>query len=100
MGNVVFLPTAGSGTRAAAAIENGSYSLSAADKLRPGIYRVEISWHKPTGRKIASADPGIMIDETREAVPARYNTESTLTVEIGSGDIEKDFALSSKWVER
>ena len=66
------------------------------DKLLPGSYRVEISWRKPTGRKIASADPGIMIDETREAVPAKYNTDSTLTVEIGSGDVEKNFALTSK----
>jgi hypothetical protein len=96
MGNIVLLPAAGSGTKAAAAIENGSYSIPAADKLLAGSYRVEISWHKPTGRKIASADPGITIDETREAVPARYNTESTLTVEIGSGDLEKDFALTSK----
>src|SRR5438034_328341 len=62
-GNIVFLPAATSGPKAAAAIEQGAYAVSAQDKLRPGSYRVEISWRKPTGRKIASADPGIMIDE-------------------------------------
>src|SRR5262245_8844606 len=59
-GNIVFLSAASSGPKAAAAIEQGSYVVSAQDKLQPGTYRVEISWRKPTGRKIASADPGIM----------------------------------------
>ena len=96
MGSIVFLPTSSDGPKAAAAIENGAYALSPSDKLRPGSYRVEISWHKPTGRKIASADPGMTIDETREAVPAKYNAASTLVAEIGSGDVEQDFALTSK----
>ena len=95
-GNIVFLPTDAAGSRAAAAIEQGTYVISTSDKLLPGSYRVEISWHKPTGRKIASADPGILIDETREAVPAKYNVESTLTAEIKRGDVQHDFALSSK----
>jgi hypothetical protein len=33
-------------------------------------------------------------DETKEVVPAKYNENSTLTVEIGGGDVEKDFALT------
>jgi hypothetical protein len=95
-GNISFLPTAGSGRKAAAAIEQGVYALAPSDKLPAGTYRVEIRWPKPTGRKISSADPGTQADETREAVPAKYNSESKLTVEIRSGDLEKDFALSSK----
>ena len=95
-GNIVFLPAAAAGPKGAAAIEQGKYSIPATDKLLPGSYRVEISWHKPTGRKIASADPGMLIDETREAIPAKFNTASTLTVELGSGDEEHDFALSTK----
>src|SRR5947208_40017 len=65
LGNIAFLPPSGSGPRAAAAIEQGAYVVPASDKLAPGSYRVEISWHKPTGRKVASADPGMMIDETK-----------------------------------
>jgi len=95
-GSIVFLPSSGPGKKAAAAIENGLYSIAAADKLPPGSYRVEISWRKPTGRQIPSADPGIMTDERREAVPARYNTESTLTADITTGDVEKNFELVSK----
>ena len=74
MGSIVFLPTSSDGPKAAAAIENGAYALSPSDKLRPGSYRVEISWHKPTGRKIASADPGMTIDETREELPVLDRT--------------------------
>lgn len=94
-GSIVFLPAAAGGRKAAAAIEGGAYSIPASEQLAPGSYRVEISWHKPTGRKIPSADPGMTMDETREAVPARYNSDSTLTAEIG-GDAEKDFALTSR----
>jgi hypothetical protein len=95
-GNIVFLPQASSGPKAAAAIENGVYSIPAEQGLLPGKYRVEVSWHKPTGRKIASADPGMTIDETREAIPAKFNTDSTLTVDIDGSDKPYDFVLTSK----
>lgn len=95
-GSISFLPASSGGRKAAAAIEQGAYSIPATEKLLPGSYRVEISWHKPTGRKIASADPGMTAEETREVVPAKFNTESTLTVEISGGEAEKDFALTSR----
>jgi hypothetical protein len=95
-GSIQFHPQGSGGTKAAAAIEQGSYVIPAETKMQPGKYRVQISWLKPTGKKIASADPGITTDELREAVPAKFNTESTLTAEIGPGDTEKDFALTSK----
>jgi hypothetical protein len=96
MGSIQFFPQGNSRTKAAAAIEQGSYAIPATDKLQPGKYRVEINWLKPTGKKIPSADPGITADEMREAVPAKFNTNSTLTAEIGSGDTEQDFSLTSK----
>ena len=94
-GSIVFLPS-GEGTKAAAAIEKGEYAVAADEGLKPGKYRVEVSWFKPTGRKMESADPGIMMDETREAIPAKYNANSTLTAEITSGENVKDFALTTK----
>jgi hypothetical protein len=93
-GDIQFLPTGGSSRKAAAPIEQGAYALAPTDALPPGEYRVEIRWPKPTGRKIPSADPGMQADETKEVVPARYNSDSTLKVEIGGGDVEKDFALT------
>jgi hypothetical protein len=95
-GSIAFLPTGSGGPKAAAAIEQGAYTISSEDKLVPGKYRVEISWRKPTGKKIPSADPGITADETVEAVPAKFNTNSTLIAEIGAGDVEKNFELTTK----
>jgi len=95
-GSIVFLPEASEGRKAAAAIEDGNYTIPAEEGLKPGKYRVEVSWHKPTGRKMPSADPGITMDETKEAIPARFNTESTLTAEFAAGEATKDFALTSK----
>ena len=95
-GNIVFLPEQSEGRKAAAAIEDGNYVVPAEEGLLPGKYRVEVSWHKPTGRKIPSADPGIMMDETKEAIPPKYNSDSTLTAELAPGEASKDFALTSK----
>jgi hypothetical protein len=95
-GSIVFLPAASGGRKAAAAVQQGSYTIPPEDQLAPGSYRVEITWQKPTCRKIPSADPGFSTDETREAIPARYNTDSTLKVDIGPGDVQQDFALTSK----
>lgn len=96
MGSIVFMPLSSGGAKAAAAIENGNYTIPAAQGLPTGKYRVEVSWHKPTGRKIPSADPGMTADETREAVPAKYNTDSNLTVELNGSDQPHDFSLTSK----
>jgi hypothetical protein len=95
-GSIAFFPTADSGRKAAAAIEQGAYALAKTDGLPPGKYRVEINWPKPTGKKIASADPGMQADEMREVVPPKYNRDSTLTVEITGKDMPKDFDLISR----
>jgi hypothetical protein len=43
-----------------------------------------------------AGDPGNLIDQTVEVVPAQYNTRSTQAVEVkSSGDIF-DFALESR----
>ncbi|HEY2414066.1 MAG TPA: carboxypeptidase-like regulatory domain-containing protein [Pirellulaceae bacterium] len=94
-GNIVFLSQDSKGPKASAAIENGHYVLASHEKLTPGKYRVEISWRKPTGRKVPSADPGITIDETREAIPAKFNTDSTLIADMKNGEPEKNFDLKS-----
>lgn len=84
----------GNGPRAAAAVEGGEYVIPAAKGLTPGAYRVEVTWLKPTGRKIPSKDPGMTADETREAIPAKYNTASTLTADLSPGENVKDFPLT------
>jgi hypothetical protein len=92
-GSISFLPAAGDGPASAAAIENGEYALPPERPLRSGTYRVEVNWLKPTGKKIPSADPGIMTDERQEVIPTKYNTQSKLTVEITSGANVHNFEL-------
>jgi len=96
-GSISFLPEPGTDSRkASVAIEEGRYGVPADRGPSPGSFKVEINWARKTGRKVPSADPGIMMDETREAVPSKYNSQTTLTVEIKSGENVRDFHLKSR----
>lgn len=95
MGAISFLPMDGKeGARGGASIENGKYTVPAEKALPPGKYKVEIRWPKKTGKKIPNED--MPMDETKEAIPPQYNSKSTLTVELTSGQNEKNFDLKSK----
>ncbi|VTS02021.1 hypothetical protein [Tuwongella immobilis] len=76
-------------------IQNGKYRIYADTGLQPGTYRVEIRWSKPTGEKNPDAGYGQSADIFAEAIPAKYNSESTLTVEIREGENIADFNLQS-----
>lgn len=78
-------------------IKDGKYYVDSDQGLSPGSYKVEIHWLKKTGKQIPGNDPPNMVDETREAVPKQYNTETTLTVEVKSGSNQKDFPLTGEW---
>jgi hypothetical protein len=99
-GLITFVPidgTPGSGARAQ--IAKGVYTVDSSMATAPGTYRVEIAARRKTGKKIplgSPAPPGTMADEEVEAVPARYNKESTLREVLKPGANAVDFALSSK----
>jgi hypothetical protein len=93
-GNILFLPTEGEAKKGAADIVAGKYSIPAQQGLQPGKYRIEIRWAKSTGTQIPSGDPGMMMEERREAVPAKFNAESTLTEQIKAGENKLDFRLT------
>ncbi len=99
-GHVNFVPIEGTpGAGARAQVVNGQYSVEAAARASPGVYRVEISARRKTGKKIpvgSPAPPGTMADEEVEAVPVRYNKSSTLREELKGGANTRDFSLTSK----
>lgn len=95
-GDIAVFGTDGNHTQAAATITNGGYTFDAKSGLKPGNYKVEIHWLKPTGKTIPSADPGFTMDETREVIPRRYNENTELTITIDTGTNMKDFPLMSK----
>jgi hypothetical protein len=96
-GTVAFYAEPGTDSpHAAGEIEQGKYEIPAERGLRAGKFRVEITWPKKTGKKLPSADPGMTVDETVEGIPARYNTQSELRVEISPSQSVHDFHLQSK----
>ena len=96
-GSIAFYPADGSaGAGVSAAIENGRYEIPAERGPAPGSYRVQISWPKKTGKQIPSLDPGFTTDQTVEAIPPKYNTDSTLKVSVTPGEPKHDFTLTSK----
>lgn len=95
-GTIAFYPVSdGEAGGVLALIESGKYALPADQGPLPGTFRVEVSWPKKTGRQIPSLDPGMMAEEMVEAIPAKYNRESQLRVEITSGQSTYDFHLES-----
>ena len=97
LGSIIFLPETKDGAiKVAAPIENGEYKIPPERGAKAGRYRVEISWSKKTGKQVPSADPGMMHEEVQEALPPRFNTESTLTRDLVLGENLLNFELQSK----
>jgi hypothetical protein len=98
-GTIVFYPTGDTkGPTTGGNIEDGQYSISLAKGPIVGRNRVEIRATRTTGRKVQApmAERGVLTDEIVEAVPARYNSSSTLKHEIKSGDNTLDFNLTTR----
>jgi hypothetical protein len=98
-GNITFFPQGGTkGPSAGGTIEDGRYSITAARGPVVGSNRVEIRATKKTGRKVQApmSDRGVLTDEFVEAVPARYNSQSTLECRVEPGDNNLDFTLTSR----
>jgi hypothetical protein len=94
-GMIQFLPMQGvAGSAAGGEIVGGRYRLSGNTGPAIGDNRVEIRANRKTGKMIPQPFPkrGTM-EETVEAVPPRYNSASTLTVEVKPGDNTADFPL-------
>jgi hypothetical protein len=98
-GSISFVPSAGTkGPLTGAVIANGQYAIESKTPMS-GTYKVEISLARKTGKKIPVPPPapaGTMVDQVAEAIPAKYNTESTLTREVKAAHNEFDFDLKSK----
>jgi hypothetical protein len=98
-GAIAFVPTADSKQPSAGAeIAAGEYSIPAASGPSAGKYKVEIRWSKPTGKQIelgSPAPPGTLVDEVKEAVPAKYNSKTTLEEVLEPGENAVHFDLTS-----
>jgi hypothetical protein len=76
------------------AIKDGKYKFEKDRGPAPGKYRVEIVWMKKSGKKVPTGD-GDPRDERVQALPDKFNTQSTLSAEVKSGSQKLDFNLRS-----
>lgn len=96
-GAIEFEPTDSSGRLLGTDIMDGRYRIEVPQDQAQGKYIVRIISPRPTGRRVAAgspAPPGTMIDELADAVPAQYNTRSTLTADLSNAS-PHDFELFS-----
>jgi hypothetical protein len=92
-GAVTFVPAEGGdkATKVSGRIFDGKYEITDSQGLTAGKYKVEINWNKKTGKKIPN--DGGLIDETKEGLPPKYNTQTELTAEVKSGSNMINFDL-------
>jgi predicted small lipoprotein YifL len=95
-GTISFLPQSGEQRVSGGQIESGAYSVPEEQGANAGKYRVEIHWHKKTGKQFRDADLDMMLDERKEGLPPRFHRESELTVEVSPAQTTFDFHLQSK----
>lgn len=98
-GSILFIPIDGAkGTATGGQIEMGRYQIASHDGAAVGRNRVEVRAVHKTGRMIARGlgATGKMIEEQSEGVATRFNSNSTLTIEIKPGDNISDFEVTSK----
>jgi len=92
-GAIAFLSSdAKSGGSGGAPIIDGKYHVPVKEGLKPGTYKVEIHWAKPTGKKFKS-ESGDTLDMTEEGLPEKYNLKSELKAEVKPGPNPVDFHL-------
>jgi hypothetical protein len=98
-GSILFTPVDGTkGTVAGTQIEKGHYRIAGHNGPALGWNSVAISTLRKTGRMVEKpmAPPGQMVEEYVEAVPTRFNSESTLKFEVKPGENTADFEVNSK----
>lgn len=92
-GSIAFFPVDGRSSTAGAAIELGRYAA----KVAPGVSRVEIRVSKVVGQqKLYDAPDSPVQPLLAEALPARYNDQTELTLDVQAGENVKNWELTTK----
>ncbi|MCC6493005.1 MAG: hypothetical protein IT424_08285 [Pirellulales bacterium] len=92
-GSIAFFPADGRSGTAGAAIKDGQYAA----RVAPGVSKVEIRVSKVVGqKKLYDAPDSPVKPVLAELLPARYNDESELTIDVKLGENEKDWELTTK----
>lgn len=84
-GTLVFEPADGKGPTMGGRIEGGRYEVTGQAGVLPGKKIVRIRAVRKTGRRVPAGPPtppGTMVDQVERYIPAIYNSESQLTVQL------------------
>lgn len=93
-GAIAVIPAQGTdGPTSGGSIEDGEYSIPASKGPTAGRYRVEIRWPREAGQ--VELYPGQSGAKFEEAIPAKYNSKSTLEIQVGEGSTEHNFDLTT-----
>ncbi len=92
-GSVSFAPLSGAGSTSGAEISNGKYSA----KVSLGKNKVEIRVPKVVGKQRLYDTPDSPVQELLEEVlPAKYNDQTVLELDVKRGKNEKNWELTEK----
>jgi hypothetical protein len=92
-GNITFSSVSGNAPSAGGPIADGKYAA----KVHIGSTKVEIRASKVVGQKKVYDTPDSPVQPIMEEVlPAKYNEQTELTLEVEPGTTVKDFDLSTK----
>jgi hypothetical protein len=96
-GYITFTPQPGTaGPSAGGPIKEGRYFIAAKDGTFAGTFRVEIRAMRATGSKVKRPPLNEIVDQFEQYLPARYNDQSELTVEVKAEENHRlDFSLQS-----
>jgi hypothetical protein len=95
-GTITFLPKDEGIRPFGGQIENGEYNIPEQKGGNAGAYFVQITSKKPTGKQRQDEDTGQMVDIVEEAIPKKYNTESTEEVKLSDDNNVFNYDLTSK----
>ncbi|MCA9234112.1 MAG: hypothetical protein KC485_07280 [Gemmatimonadetes bacterium] len=92
-GSIAFFPTGGDAFTAGGVIAGGQYSA----RVPLGELRVEIRVPKQVGeQKLYDVPDSPLMPILDEALPAKYNNRSELSITVEPGRSKHDFALTSE----
>jgi hypothetical protein len=92
-GAILFVPVDGQTATAGGEIKDGRYSI----KVPVGNMKVSLSAPKVVGKKkIYPTENSPIMPITVEALPAKYNEQTELRLDVKPGKNEKDWDLRSK----
>ncbi|WP_052299353.1 hypothetical protein [Rubinisphaera brasiliensis] len=95
-GSIQFVPVEGVvGKPVSAPISNGEFSLSSGEGPAVGMNKVVINATRKTGKQKKNI-MGEMEDEIEDFIPARYNAQTELQVEISSDSNTETFELTAQ----